>query len=272
MALKGNLKDFSLAQLLNLIRLARKTGCLVVEAGGDPLRIFAVDGRLTGVTQNGRGSALAPALVRAAVVTDQQLKLVQGHLGLNSDKEIGLRLVDLGALTPDDVRQAVQTQALEMLFPLFSVTRGAFNFDDGARLHEDAIAISMDLEAVVMEGGRRIRETGRLQEAIPSLDIVPRLTSQRDAKMRNISLTVDQWKAISFINGRDSLRRIADFSGLTEFQLRKAVQDLLTEGLVEFDTPAGKDKSGKAPSGKTIRFQTPSRNIIMRIIDRVRRV
>jgi hypothetical protein len=272
MALKGNLKDFSLAQLLNLIRLAHKTGCLVVEAGGDPLRIFALDGRLTGVAQNGRGSPLGPALVRAATITEEQLKLVRGHLGLNTDKELALRLVDLGAVSPDGVRQVIQRQALEALFPVFPLTKGAFNFDADARLGEDAIAISMDLEAVVLEGGRRIRESGRLQEAIPTLDIVPRLTSQRDAKLRSISLTVDQWKAISFINARNSLRQISDYSGLTEFQLRKAVQDLRAAGLVEMDASSGKAKTAKPPPGKIIPSHTPSRNIIMRIIDRVRRV
>lgn len=272
MALKGNLKDFSLAQLLNLIRLARKTGCLVVEAGGDPLRIYTSEGRLTGVSSNGRASALAPALVRAAVVTDVQLQLVQAHQSINSDKELALRLMDLGALSADDVRQVICDQALEALFPVFSLTKGAFNFEADALLGEDAIPLAMDLEAVVLEGGRRIRESGRLQEALPTLEVVPRLTSQRDAKMRSISLTVDQWKAISFINGRNSLRQIADYSGLNEYQLRKAVQDMLTSGLVEMDASAGKAKAVKAPPAKMIPSQTPARSIIMRIIDRVRRV
>jgi hypothetical protein len=34
MALKGNLRDFSTTQLLNLINLARKTGALTIEAQG----------------------------------------------------------------------------------------------------------------------------------------------------------------------------------------------------------------------------------------------
>ena len=31
MALKGNLRDFTITQLLNLINLARKTGALVID-------------------------------------------------------------------------------------------------------------------------------------------------------------------------------------------------------------------------------------------------
>ena len=35
MALKGNLRDFSTTQLLNLINLARKTGTLTIEGSSD---------------------------------------------------------------------------------------------------------------------------------------------------------------------------------------------------------------------------------------------
>jgi len=35
MALKGNLRDFSATQLLNLINLARKTGTLTIEGSSD---------------------------------------------------------------------------------------------------------------------------------------------------------------------------------------------------------------------------------------------
>jgi hypothetical protein len=41
MALKGNLRDFSTTQLLNLISLARKTGTLTMEAGEDRLVGFS---------------------------------------------------------------------------------------------------------------------------------------------------------------------------------------------------------------------------------------
>lgn len=46
MALKGNLRDFSINQLLNLINLARKTGTLVVEGPSDSARISFHDGKL----------------------------------------------------------------------------------------------------------------------------------------------------------------------------------------------------------------------------------
>jgi hypothetical protein len=281
MALKGNLKDFSLTQLLNLIRLARKTGDLIVEESGGPLHVFCQDGRLTFLARDGRKTPLAEVMVKAGRVTDEELKLVRPDMALNSDKELALRLMDLGVVSQVDVLQAVSQQMLETLYPFFSASKGSFNFDPDARPSEDDITIAMELEAVILEGGRRTREAGRLQEVIPSLDIVPRLAPQQDAKMRSINLSVDQWKVISFINGRNTMKQIGDYAGLSDFLSRRVFQELVTAGLVELGEPARRQNGGRsdAPSAGSLKQKgvtpsppAPSRNILMRLIDRVRRL
>ena len=47
MALKGNLRDFTITQLLNLINLARKTGTLIIEGPTDVARVAFRDGKLS---------------------------------------------------------------------------------------------------------------------------------------------------------------------------------------------------------------------------------
>ena len=46
MALKGNLRDFTITQLLNLVNLAKKTGTLVVEGANQSARITFREGKL----------------------------------------------------------------------------------------------------------------------------------------------------------------------------------------------------------------------------------
>jgi hypothetical protein len=46
MALKGNLHDFTITQLFNLVSLAAKTGVLVVETKAHNARVFFKDGKL----------------------------------------------------------------------------------------------------------------------------------------------------------------------------------------------------------------------------------
>ena len=48
MALKGNLRDFTITQLLNLVNLAKKTGTLIIEGPGEIARILVENGKFTG--------------------------------------------------------------------------------------------------------------------------------------------------------------------------------------------------------------------------------
>jgi hypothetical protein len=44
MALKGNLRDFTITQLLNLINVAQKTGTLIVDGGNDEVWVSFREG------------------------------------------------------------------------------------------------------------------------------------------------------------------------------------------------------------------------------------
>ena len=46
MALRGNLRDFTITQLLNLINLASKTGTLIVDGPSEQAYISFRDGKL----------------------------------------------------------------------------------------------------------------------------------------------------------------------------------------------------------------------------------
>jgi hypothetical protein len=56
MALKGNLRDFSVTQLLNLVNVARKTGTLVVERAQEQVFVSFKEGKLA-FARNGSDAA-----------------------------------------------------------------------------------------------------------------------------------------------------------------------------------------------------------------------
>ncbi len=66
MALKGNLSDTSVIQLLNLIHLARKTGRLVLEREGETARVAFRQGKLAWRNWVVRRAAWPPSCSAAA--------------------------------------------------------------------------------------------------------------------------------------------------------------------------------------------------------------
>ena len=65
MALKGNLRDFSITQLLNLINVAQKTGTLVVEGPAEEIWLSFRDGKLSYARNGHEDNTLAAVLYKA---------------------------------------------------------------------------------------------------------------------------------------------------------------------------------------------------------------
>ena len=65
MALRGNLRDFTITQLLNLINLANKTGTLVVEGPSETAKVAFRDGKLAYAQIDQEDGSLASVLYKA---------------------------------------------------------------------------------------------------------------------------------------------------------------------------------------------------------------
>ena len=77
MALKGNLRDFSTTQLLNLINLARKTGTLTIDAADAESRLCFKEGKLIYATLDETGGHLAEMLQKAGKITEDQSRKIK---------------------------------------------------------------------------------------------------------------------------------------------------------------------------------------------------
>ena len=246
MALKGNLRDFSTAQLLNLINLERKTG------------------------------TLARVLQKAGKIPEDVARAIETQADVKSDKELGLLLINAGYVSQDDIIQSVRNYVLNNVYPIFTWPEGDFRFEANVLPFEDRITVPIDLENVIMEGSRRLKEWEHLQEELPDLDMALKFADRPQVNLRNINLSVEEWRVISFINPRNTIRQIAQYNNMSEFQIRKIVYGLLQAGLVELvqpegapaPTPAGKPK----PTPVTMRRPAVKRNVILRLIDRIRKL
>ena len=117
----------------------------------------------------------------------------------------------------------------------------------------DKITVPIDLESVIMEGSRRLKEWEQLQRELPDLNVSLRFTSHPDARLRNINLTVEEWRVVSFVSPRNSITRIAEAINLSEFEIRRIVYGMLQAGLVELIEPKRQTSplNGRATRGET---------------------
>jgi len=90
-----------------------------------------------------------------------------------------------------------------------------------------------------MEGTRRLREWEHLQDEIPSLEMALKFIDRPGVNLRNVNLSVDEWKVVSYINPRNTMRQIGRANKMNDMEIRKIVYGLLQAGLVEIIRPEG---------------------------------
>ena len=275
MALKGNLRDFSLTQLLNLINLARKTGSLTLTSAQGKAQLYFKQGRMTCATQDGQSDGLATMLLNAGKLSDDQARTIQARSQSNSDKEIGLLLVNAGYVSQRDILQSIRKHTLDIVYPLFTWEEGMFRFEPNLLPNAERVTAPIELENIILEGSRRLREWEMLQDEIPDMDAALRF-AKRPASLRKISLSAVEWRVISFIDPRNSIRQIARQVGLSDFEIRKIVYGLLSAGLVELVQSPGRQRTpAPAATRRDQVKQAPApvkRGIILRLIERIRRL
>lgn len=275
MALKGDLRDFSTTQLLNLINLARKTGTLTIQGMNEVANMAFREGKLIyAYFGEESDSHLASILQSSGKLSEEQANIIQSHAKGKSDKQLGHLLITANYVTQNDIIQSVRQYILEIVYKLFTWGEGLFRFDANKLPSPNHITIPIDLESVIMEGTRRLQEWEILQEELPDLSASLRFTDKPDARLKNINLTVEEWRVVSFVNPRYSIEQIAKANNLSDFEIRRIVYGLLQAGLVEFvasKKPAKAEIESNKRRGKQPE-QSPAakRSVVVRLIDRIR--
>ncbi|MDP2777452.1 MAG: DUF4388 domain-containing protein [Anaerolineales bacterium] len=236
MALRGNLRDFTITQLLNLINLASKTGTLVVDGASEQASISFREGKLAYARIGKEDGSLASVLHKANKINVNQYRAIADRAGQMTDKELGLLLINAGYVTREDILLILQGYFTEVVRRLFTWVEGIFRFENGMLPPGDRINTRLDLENIIIEGSRQLRELDQLQDEIPSLDMALKFTER---PLTNVNLSVDEWKVVKFVGPKNTMRQIAGTNKLTEIEIRRIVYSLLQAGVVKLVRPVG---------------------------------
>lgn len=268
MALRGNLKDFSVTQLLNLINLARKTGTLVLDGPSDQAYVAFRDGKLAYARIGSEDGGLATILKQANKLNPRQYQALSSRIGRVSDKELGLLLINAGYVSQEDILLDLQAYFSAIVRKLFTWVDGLFRFESTIPPPEDRINVKMDLENLIVEGSRQLQEIEELADEIPSLDLALKFT---DRPMTNLNLSVQEWRVVRYVDPRNSMKRIASAAKLNEVEMRRIVYGLLQAGLVQLVRPNGAE-APRNPMMFPTQNPQEQRGLINRLIGRIQKL
>lgn len=271
MTLKGNLKEFSLIQLLNLVNLAKKSGALYIEQPSETARMIFRDGKLAFAEAGSQDALLLDSLSDAKLISPGQKSILNDRLKSMNEKAVGIYLVSAGYVDQEQIFTLLQDKFNEIVRKVFTWEEGSFRFDAGEMPPDGRIPTHMDLENLIVEASRRMQEIEELKSEIPSLEMALKFTDRPGTEIRNLNLSVEEWRVINYINPKNTIQQIADTVKMDDLEIRRVVYTLLQAGLVEIVRPGGMPLK---ITEKMFPTQNPDeqKSLVNRLIHRIRSI
>ncbi len=227
MALEGSLRDFGLADILQLIYFQKKTGVLTLY-GKDKVRLMFSDGNIV-AAESGRRieeNRVGKILLKKGIVSEEDLRS-----SLEEQRTSGGRIGDIllrrGLVEKSAIEETLLSQMTDTVVQLFSWKEGTYEFQSGPVAQGRDKMTPLDTEHILMDGLRKIDEWS-LVEGRVTLDSVFRRTDKTVP-----DLTDKEEDILRFVDGESDVGVIIDLSGSEDFEASKTLASLMERGLIE---------------------------------------
>ena len=294
MPLQANLRDISPTQVLNLVNLAGKTGMLTIfegipsndqDAMGKPKQLPGAErakiafkgGKLIHAHMGEQDGNLVSVLNKAGKLNDSQSRIIRERSQKLGDKALALLLINANYVTQQEIVASIQQHMLDVVYNMLTWVEGPFRFDDGILPASERILVPLDLENVIIEGARRIQENEKLLKELPDLDYSLKFPENPKEKFKNVHLSVEEWRVVSFVNPKNTIRQIARAANMTDMEIRRIIYGLMMAGLVILVRPIGdrnakptEQQKTKTPPPRKIKKAQVQESVVNKLIDKIR--
>lgn len=265
MAFEGTLKDFSLAEIFQLISYQNKTGILTLKGEGKEATITFKNGNIISAesSEDRLEDRLGYRLVKARVITKEQLQkalLIQKETVQN----LGYILVKLKFISQQELQKYLYDFICQKIYKLFRWKDGEYQFAvmENKEFPDDYFE-PIFTQNILMEAVRMIDEWPLIEKLIPSFDIIfdkikdesvkveiekeemedfslfeealeeetpPLIEEKIESKI--IKLSSNEYTVFNAINGMRSVRDIIEYCNMSDFDAARSLYDLLDRNLI----------------------------------------
>lgn len=241
MALQGNLDDFSLPEILQLIAVQQKSGVLKLTSGEEVAVIFFDGGRVVS-TRDRRRNARDPLkafLVHTGYLTEPQIKQIE-TIEAESRRELTDVLLSGNYLTSEQLMHALEQQIQDTMHRLLTWKAGTYHFSGDSRtVPKFGVNVRLNTEGLLMESMRRLDESTRYHEILTSPAMVLR---PKALALPPKDMTQAEQRVLPLVDGLRPLRDIVAQAKLVEFEVYEALHHLLELGVIEVSLGAAPPK------------------------------
>jgi hypothetical protein len=248
MPIEGPLRELGIHDVFQLLDLSRKTGALRVtsELRHNEGKIYFDNGVIVSAEIRSNPHPLGAMLLRTGKIMEADLERARDMQQRQGDKRrLGEILVSLGVITQREVERQIRFQIEEVVFEVMSWNEGYFSFaDDVESKLPTELTVRIPVEALLMEGARRIDEWSRIENRISHVGVVPSLAPSPEGGGGELDLLPAEWEVLALIDGDRSVRGIATELGRSDFDVAKTLFGLESAGVIVLVDPGSHRRGG----------------------------
>ncbi len=233
MSLSGNLKTVAFPDILQLLATGKKTGILECKTVARQKEVAFKEGNIVFASAvNSSEDLLGNMLLKRGKISKVDLERAI-TLHRQTGRQLGTTLIDMNLFDKEEIGQCLKLQIEEIVYNLFSWKEGDFIFHEGAAPKNAPFLIELATMSVIMEGTRRIDEWIEIQKVLPADDVLLRINKAPRVQAEEVTLTMDEFRMLSLINGERTVPDLIDLSPMGEFVTCRALYHLILNGLIE---------------------------------------
>jgi hypothetical protein len=232
-ALRGNLEDFGIAEVFQLIGQQRKTGILeFTGSDGSQVQLRFDRGAVVSAAPRETKSreALGDMLVRCGFLTPEQVDALHAECA-PSGQSLPRLVVARGWISEEDVERIEDLLTRETIFAVLRWADGSFDFRAQEVAHGRSLETLLGAEQILMDGLRMVDEWQSFADLVPSEDTIFERVGGFEMYRDQVSgessrRLVHAEKVYGLLDGRLKVRRVIDLSLLGSFDAARALADL----------------------------------------------
>lgn len=229
MVLTGTLKDFGIAEILQLIGTQKKTGVLTLEDEQHRAEIYFFEGMVVGACGGTMGVSLEDRLVKSGLITEEQRAEADRKVKETLKPFTAVLLTD-NLISPRELREVIALHISEIVYETFGWKSGTYAFEQKFIQWDRHLVTPMSAESLMMDGLRIVDESPAVMKAIPSMTEIYAPVDKN--LLHNKTLGPETEAVLNLLDGQRTVQDVILRSRLPRFDVLKHLAMLLNRGII----------------------------------------
>jgi CheY-like chemotaxis protein len=241
---RGTFASRAFPEILADLHRRRATGGLLLRRDKVKKIVFVRGGAPESVKSNRLSECLGRVMVRERMISEgdceESLKRMKA-----SGRQQGTVLIEMGCISPHNLRYALELQLRLKLLEVFGWTRGEFQFNTRAQPPAETVRLQMSTAAIVYEGIKRTYDTARIQAALG--EIAGKYVHPAEDPLfaaQDMSLGEEESGLLALMDGSRTVRELRRRGPLSALDTDRFLYALLASQMVEL---RGERRTGPPP-------------------------